>query len=90
VALLTETKLRSANLSDRPYELFDERGLCSLVAPAGGRFWRFSDKVGVLERLISLGANPDTPLERARALRNDARKLVVGGVDPSAERQTRK
>jgi hypothetical protein len=42
---------------ERPYKLFDERGLFVLVAPAGGRLWRFRYKLGAIEKLISLGAH---------------------------------
>jgi len=41
VAFLTETRIRAARASDRPYKLFDERGLFMLVTPPGGRLrWR--------------------------------------------------
>jgi hypothetical protein len=75
VALLTETRLRSARPRERPYKLFDERGLFLLVTPAGGRLWRFRYKLSAIEKLISLGAYPDTTLKRAHEQRDDARKL---------------
>jgi integrase len=39
------------------------------------------------EKLLSLGTYPDVPLKRAREKRDDARKLVADGIDPSARRQ---
>jgi integrase len=42
------------------------------------------------EKLISLGAYPDVPLSRAREKRDEARKRIADGVDPSAERQERR
>jgi hypothetical protein len=39
------------------------------------------------EKLISLGAYPDVALKRAREKRDDARKLIADGIDPSARRQ---
>ena len=35
-----------------------------LVTPAGRRLWRFRYKLGAIEKLISLGANPDIALQR--------------------------
>ncbi|MBV8181722.1 MAG: DUF4102 domain-containing protein [Mycobacterium sp.] len=58
-AILTETRIRDAKPRERPYKLFDERGLFMLVTPTGGRLWRFRYRLGALEKLISLGAYPD-------------------------------
>lgn len=37
---LHETRIRAAKPAEKPYKLFDERGLFLLVTPAGGRLWR--------------------------------------------------
>ena len=39
--VLNEVRIRAIRPKDRPYKLFDERGLFLLVTPAGGRLWRF-------------------------------------------------
>jgi hypothetical protein len=44
--MLTETAIRSAKPREKPYKLFDERGLYLLVAPTGGRLWRFRYRHG--------------------------------------------
>ena len=85
--MLTETKLRNAKPADKPYKLFDERGLYLIVHPNGGRWWRFKYTVGGREKLISLGTYPDVSLKRAREKRDDARSHVADGVDPSDKRQ---
>jgi hypothetical protein len=87
VPALSESRIRTAKPAAKPYKLFDERGLFLLVTPAGGRLWRFRYRLGGVEKLLSLGAYPDVPLKRAREKRDDARKLVADGVDPSARRQ---
>lgn len=43
--------------------------------------------MGGVEKLLTLGAYPDVPLRRAREKRDDTRKLVADGVDPSVRRQ---
>ena len=84
---LSESRIRAAKPAAKPYKLFDERGLFLLVTPAGGRLWRFRYRLGGVEKLLTLGAYPDVPLKRAREKRDDARKLVADGIDPSARRQ---
>lgn len=88
--VLNEAKIRSARPQERAYKLFDERGLFMLVTPTGGRLWRFRYRLGGVEKLLTLGAYPDVTLKRAREKREDARKLVADGVDPSAKRKAEK
>lgn len=87
---LTETQIRAAKSAEKPYKLFDERGLFMLVTPAGGRLWRFRYRHGGVEKLLALGAYPDVPLKRARERRDDARRLLAEGVDPSVKRRAEK
>jgi hypothetical protein len=81
------TRIRAAKPAEKPYKLFDERGLFLLVTPAGGRLWRLRYRIAGVEKLLALGAYPDVPLKRAREKRDEARKLVADGIDPSARRQ---
>ena len=90
VATLSETKLRAAKSKERPYKLFDERGLFLLVTPSGGRLWRLRYRMGALEKLISLGAYPDVTLKRAREKRDEARRLIADDIDPSAQRKAQR
>src|SRR5579863_4676866 len=87
---LSDTKVRGAKPRERPYKLFDERGLYLLVTPTGGRLWRLKYRVHGREKLISLGAYPDVPLKRAREKRAEARRLIADDIDPSAERQAKR
>ena len=84
---LTESRIRAAKPAERPYKVFDERGLFMLVTPPGGRLWRFRYRLFGREKLLSLGAYPDVTLKRAREKRDEARKLVADGIDPSARRK---
>ena len=49
--------------------------------------WRFRYRHGGVEKLLTLGAYPDVLLKRAREKRDDARRYVADGVDPSAKRR---
>jgi integrase len=90
MASLSDIRVRNAKPRDRAYKLFDGRGLFLLVTPSGGRLWRLKYRMYGREKLISLGAYPDVALSRARERRDEARKLIADGVDPSAERQERR
>jgi integrase len=87
---LTNTAIRNAKPETKARKLFDERGLYLLVAPDGGKWWRFKYRFGGKEKLLSLGVYPDVGLKQAREKRDAARKLVAASVDPSAERQAAK
>lgn len=84
---LTDTAVRLARPKEKPYKLFDERGLYLLVDPSGGRWWRLKYRVDGREKLLSLGTYPDTPLKRAREKRDEARRLLADGRDPAAHRK---
>ncbi len=62
-----------------------------MVAPgAGGRWWQFKYRFAGREKRLSLGTYPDTGLAQAREWRDEARKVLAGGVDPSKQRQVNK
>lgn len=84
---LTDSAIRTAKPTAKPLKLYDERGLFLLVTPSGGRLWRFKYIFEGREKLISVGRYPDVPLKLARDRRDDARRKVAAGIDPSAERQ---
>lgn len=88
--MLTETRIKAARPRTKPYKLTDERGLCLVVTPAGGRWWRLRYRYGGKERMLSLGVYPDVSLKRARENRDEARSVLADGVDPSAKRKAEK
>jgi hypothetical protein len=60
------------------------------VSPTGSKSWRFKYRIHGREKLLALGLYPDVGLGLARERRDDARKLVAKGVDPSAKRKAEK
>lgn len=84
---LTDATIRKTKHAEKPFKLFDERGLFLLVTPTGGKLWRFKYRFNGKEKLISLGGYPDVSLADARDRRDAARKRVAAGVDPSDERR---
>jgi hypothetical protein len=88
---LTEIRVRNAKARERPYKLFDELGLFLLVTPSSnqhkGRLWRLRYRYGDVEKLLSLGPYPAVSLKRAREKRDEARRLLADGLDPSVQRK---
>jgi hypothetical protein len=62
-------------------------GLYLLVAPTGGRYWRYNYRFNGKQKTLALGVYPDVPLEKARARHQAARRLLAAGTDPSLRRQ---
>lgn len=88
--MLTDKAIRNARAKDRPYRLTDERGLSLEVAPAGGRWWRLRYRFNGKAKQLSLGTYPDVSLADARARRDEARKILTNGIDPSEHRKAMK
>jgi integrase len=87
---LTDTKIRNTKPGEKPMRLFDERGLYLEVSTAGGKWWRLKYRFGGKEKRISLGVYPEVSLKEARDRRDESRKLVADGIDPSENRKATK
>lgn len=85
--MLTDSAIRSAKRSDRPRKLADGRGLHLLVAPNGGRYWRYSYRFRGKQKTLALGVYPDVGLAKARERHLAARQLLTENMDPAAEKQ---
>lgn len=85
--MLTETAVKVAKPAEKPRKLFDERGLYLFIPPTGARLWRLKYRLSGKEKLLALGAYPDISLKRARERRDEARKLIAEGIDPSAKKK---
>lgn len=88
--MLTETKIRAARPKETLYKLSDGKGLHLAITTEGGRWWRLRYRHGGKEKMLSLGTYPEVGLAIARERRDEARKLIAGGIDPSAERKANK
>jgi integrase len=88
--MLTEAQVRNAQSGEKPRKIFDGGGLYLEVAPNGSRWWRLKYRIDGVEKRLSLGVYPDITLKRARERRQDARRLIAEGIDPSAQRKAAK
>ena len=87
---LTDTAIRKAVPSEKKIKLSDGGGLYLELWPNGARYWRLKYRIGGVEKRLSLGVYPAVSLAKARSARDDARQLIAGGVDPSADRKATK
>jgi integrase len=87
---LSTAKIQNATAQKKTVRLFDGRGLYLEIAPTGSRWWRFKYRFAGKEKRISLGVYPDVGLKKARDRRDEMRKLVADGIDPSAARKQQK
>ncbi|MEJ5059259.1 MULTISPECIES: tyrosine-type recombinase/integrase [unclassified Pseudomonas] len=87
---LTDTAARTAKPRDKLYRLTDAAGLCLEVTPGGSKLWRFRYRFGGKAKMMGLGAYPSVTLAKARERREDARRLLADGIDPTTHKQDEK
>lgn len=83
-------QIRRAKPEAKAYTLGDGLGLSLLIEPNGSKSWRFRYRFAGKPKMISLGVYPTITLADARSRRDDARKLVAEGKNPSEVRKEQK
>lgn len=81
---LTDTQIKSFKPLDKDKKYFDGGGLFLLVKTSGVKTWRMKYKkpINNKESLLSFGNYPETTLQQARKMRDNARELIKQGIDP--------
>lgn len=87
---LSDVAIRNAKPREKPFKMGDSLGLFLLVQPSGGKLWRYKYRIYGREKKLALGIYPDVSLSEARRSRDEARRLLADGKDPSLERQREK
>ena len=85
--VLAQFSIAKAKPKETPYKLSDGNGLHLLVNPSGSKLWRLRYRFGGRQKMIGLGSYPEVSLAQARDKRDEARKLIAAGTDPSQKRQ---
>ena len=85
---VTHAEIVNAKPREKPYRLFDGRGLYLEVAPSGGRWWRFKYRFKGKEKRLSLGVYPEVSIKAARDRLDEARRKLASGIDPADERRS--
>lgn len=84
---LNARQIETAKPQDKEYKLTDGAGLYLLIKPNGAKYWRLKYRVAGKEKKLSIGVYPDISLAEARLKREEARKIVASGGDPSEQKQ---
>ena len=83
---LTALAIKSA----APGKHADGQGLYLEVTAAGQRYWRLKYRFGGKEKRLSFGVHPDVSIAEARDRRDQARRTLRDGQDPSTNRAASK
>lgn len=81
--MLTEVVVKGAKAGLKAYKLSDGRGLYLFVTTTGFKSWRYNYRYAGRSKTLVLGEYPETGLKIARDLRDDARRSLREGRDPS-------
>lgn len=90
--MLTDADCRNAKCPEGKarHRLSDGNGLYLEVSPAGSRRWFWKFYVNGKEDRLALGSYPEVGLKKARADRDEARKLHKAGTHPRLEARAAK
>lgn len=87
---LTDSEIDDFAPQEKSYKRADGGGLHIFVVPTGSKLWRMNYRFEGKQKTLSFGAWPVVTLEEARALRNNAKRLLRQDIDPGAVQQSRK
>ena len=84
---LSDITVRKSKVESKAYKLSDGGGMYLEVMPNGSKYWRLKYRFEGKEKKLALGVYPDVSLALARERRQDARKLLANGIDPSENKK---
>lgn len=84
---LTDIKVKTAKPKDKDYKLSDEKGLFLLIKKTGAKYWRLKYRYNGKEKSLAIGVYPAVTLKSARLKRDEAKKLLLDGIDPSEHKK---
>jgi integrase len=89
-ALLTVAEIKAIKPQDKTKRYADEKRMYLEVSPSGGMYWRLKYDFDGKEKVLALGKYPDLSLKEARQKRDQAKLLIVDGIDPNAAKKQAK
>ncbi|QPK14599.1 tyrosine-type recombinase/integrase [Pectobacterium versatile] len=87
---LTDVKVRSAKPEDKAYKLTDGEGMHLMVHPNGSKYWRLQYRFDGKQKTLALGVYPEITLSEARQRRDEAKRQIATGTDPSEQKKVDK
>ena len=80
---LTDREVKAAKASIKDYKIADSGGLYLFVSKAGSKLWRLKFRVDGKEKTLSFGSYPIVGLLDAREKRDEAKRALTKGIDPT-------
>jgi hypothetical protein len=87
---LTDARVKNTKPGRHPQKLSDGGGLHVLISPGGSKLWRLAYRHAGKQKTLAIGIYPAVSLAAARTRRDDAKRLLANGNDPSAARKAEK
>lgn len=84
---LTHIQISNAKPKEKAYKMADADALYLVVRPSGAKVWRMNYRYLERQKTLYFGSWPDGGIASARELRDEARKKLVAGLDPAAEKK---
>jgi integrase len=83
-SMLTDAKVRGFKPKENPFKVSDSGGLFLLIQPSGSKLWRMAYRFAGRQKTLAFGIYDDVSLADARVRRDDAKRQLRAGEDPSA------
>jgi hypothetical protein len=83
----SDSYFRHLKAGEKDYKRSDSGGLFMLVTKAGSKLWRYAYSFDAKQKLLAIGQYPVISLADARTKRDNAKRLLADGIDPSVERK---
>ncbi|RTB44157.1 tyrosine-type recombinase/integrase [Pseudomonas aeruginosa] len=88
--VLSDFSIRQVKPAEKDFTLCDSDGLYLNVRSYGGKSWLFRFHYAGKRMKMSLGGYPEVSLRDARALRDEARALLLKGINPKLDRKRKR
>lgn len=86
----TDMEIRAAKPGARLVKLSDGGGLQLWIMPDGAKRWRLAYRFAGGQKTLAIGVYPATGLREARDAREEAKRLLAAGQDPSLAKRLAK
>jgi hypothetical protein len=80
---LSDLQVRSAKPGEKVAKLSDGGGLQLWINPDGSKYWRLAYRFDGKQKVLAIGVYPKVGLKEAREARENAKRLLAEGRDPS-------
>lgn len=87
---LTDQTCKNAKPKEKPYKLADGEGLYLEITPKGAKLWRLKYRYLNKEKKLCIGPYPLITLAEARERRQEAKRRLLSGSDPSMDKKATK